>query len=118
MFKSCQDHVVTLGRSHIERIVLAAFARAVDRCPAPELKTVLERLCDLHALATIERDRAWFLEHGRISATRSKAITRHVNRLCGEVRHDAGMLVEAFAIPENVLGAPIAPPPDQTAGNE
>jgi hypothetical protein len=35
--------------------------------------------------------------------------------LCGEVRHDAGMLVEAFGIPENLLGAPIAPRPASDA---
>jgi acyl-CoA oxidase len=115
VFKGCQDHVVTLGRAHVERIVLEAFARAADRCEEPELETILGRLCDLHALATIERDRAWFLEHGRISSPRSKAITRTVNRLCGEVRRDAGMLVEAFGIPENLLGAPIAPRPASDA---
>ena len=111
-FKGCQDRAVTLGRAHVERIVLEAFARAVDRCEAPELQTILSRLCDLHALATIERDRAWFLEHGRISATQSRTITSTVNGLCGEIRDDAGKLVEAFAIPENLLGAPIAPPPE------
>lgn len=69
---------------------------------------MLDRLCALYALSTIERDRGWFLEHGRISAPRSKAIPRAVNRLCGEVRPDAALLVEAFGIPENLIAAPIA----------
>jgi acyl-CoA oxidase len=71
---------------------------------------VLERLCDLHALAEIERDRAWFQEHGRISSTRAKAITRSVNELCEGQRAHAGALVDAFGIPDGLLGAPIGLP--------
>ena len=71
---------------------------------------MLDRLCDLHALAEIERDRAWFQEHGRISSTRAKAITRAVNGLCEGLRAQAGELVDAFGIPDEVLAAPIGLP--------
>lgn len=107
VFGECQDHVVAAGRAHIDRLVLEAFAAAVDRCKNRGLRRVLEPLCDLYALANIERDRAWFQEHGRLSSTRSKAITRGVNRLCAELRPEAGSLVDAFGIPDVVLGAPI-----------
>ena len=49
-----------------------------------------------------------FLEHGRISAARSKAVTAEVNRLCGQLRPHARLLVDAFGIPEAWIGAPIA----------
>jgi acyl-CoA oxidase len=42
-----------------------------------------------------------------MTAQQSKAITRAVNRLCGELREQALPLVDAFAIPESLLG-PIA----------
>jgi acyl-CoA oxidase-like protein len=48
-----------------------------------------------------------FMEHGRLAGPRCKAITRDVNRLCDEVRQCAGRLVDAFGIPDEVLGAPI-----------
>jgi acyl-CoA oxidase len=67
----------------------------------------LGRLCDLYALSNLEGDRAFFQEHGRLSGPRCKAITREVNRLCNEVRTQAGELVDAFAIPNEVLAAPI-----------
>jgi len=111
VFTDCQDQAVILAKAHIDRVVLEAFDVAIARCEDEAVKDTLNRLCDLHALHTIERDRAWFLEHGRMSAPRAKAITRAVNRLCRQVREDAGMLVEAFGIPENLLGAPIAPAP-------
>jgi acyl-CoA oxidase len=110
VFNDCQDHVLAVARAYTEREILEVFAEAVDACPDPDLKPVLERLCDLHALSEIERDRAWFQEHGRISSTRAKAITRSVNGLCEGLRPHALELVDAFGIPDEVLAAPIGLP--------
>ena len=63
-------------------------------------------LCDLHALSTIEADRAWFLEHGRLSASRSKAITREIGELCRRIRPLAVDLVDAFGVPAEMLRSP------------
>jgi acyl-CoA oxidase len=102
-----QDHVVAIARAHVDRLILEAFAAAIERCEDEEVRELLNRVCDLYALVTIENDRAWFQEHGRISSTRAKLITRAVNRLCGELREDAGRLVDGFGIPDAVLRAPI-----------
>jgi len=110
VFNECQDHVVATARAHVNRELLEAFAAAIERCEDPSLAGVLSRLCDLHVLAEIESDRAWFQEHGRISSTRAKLVTRAVNRLCAEVRPDAFALVDAFGIPDAVLAAPIGLP--------
>jgi acyl-CoA oxidase len=100
----CQDHVVATAAAWVDLVVLEAFADAVERCPDPALRAVLDRLCSLHALHRIEAERGWYLEHGRLSPARSKAVTRAVNALCGEVRHDAALLVEAFGVPDQALG--------------
>jgi acyl-CoA oxidase len=63
----------------------------------------LNLLCDLHALATIEADRAWFMEHGRLTSSRSKAISREINALCRKLRPLARDLVDAFGVPEEML---------------
>jgi acyl-CoA oxidase len=107
VFLEVQDHVALAARAHVERLVLEAFARGVDAAPA-EHRELLDKVFDLHALAEIERDRAWFQEHGRISSTRSKAIIRAVNELCAELRPRARELVDAFGIPDAALAAPIA----------
>ena len=57
----------------------------------------------LYALSTIEADRAWFMEHGRLSSARSKAISREVNDLCRKIRPLAVDLVDAFGVPPEVL---------------
>ena len=107
VFASCQDHVVAMARAHAERAVLESFAARVETAD-DMVKPVLERLCDLHALATLEADRAWFLEHGRLSTARSKAITALVGRLCAELAPVAEALTDGFAVPEELVRAPIA----------
>jgi len=110
VFNSAQDHVLETARAHVEREVLEAFVQAIEDCQDPGLREVLGRLCDLHALATLERNRAWYQEHGRISSTRAKMVTRQVNELCWALRPDAVDLVDAFGIPDAVLAAPIGLP--------
>ncbi|MBM6401967.1 acyl-CoA dehydrogenase family protein [Phycicoccus sonneratiae] len=105
VFSAVQDHVIAAARSHVERLVLEAFVERVRAEPPSPSRDVLAALCDLHALATIEADRGWFLEHGRLSAPRSKAITREVSALLRRLRPVALELVEAFGIPSEVLGA-------------
>ena len=107
VFNECQDHVIATAYAHVERDILESFARAVEACGDDQLRPVLDRVCNLHALATIEADRAWFQEHGRISSTRAKAVTRAVNALCDEIRPDALALVDGFGIPDALLRAPI-----------
>ncbi len=70
-------------------------------------KVALNLLCDLFALSSIEADRAWWMEHGRLSSTRSKAISREVSSLCRKLRPIAEDLVDAFGIPREMLHAEI-----------
>jgi acyl-CoA oxidase len=107
VFNDCQDHVIATARAHVERQLFEAFVRALTLAAEGESRDLLARVCDLHALATIEADRAWFQEHGRISSTRAKAVTRTVNALCTELRSAAELLVDAFGIPDEILMAPI-----------
>ncbi|MEU0796994.1 acyl-CoA dehydrogenase [Amycolatopsis sp. NPDC005961] len=107
VFNAAQDHVLRAGRVHVERLVLEAFAAAIPRCEDPDARTLLDRVCDLYALSAIEEDLAWFLGHGRLTASRGKAVTAAVNGLCAQLRPHARTLVDAFAIPEQFLAAPM-----------
>ncbi|PPK67520.1 acyl-CoA dehydrogenase [Actinokineospora auranticolor] len=108
VFNNAQDHVLRAARVHVERVVLEAFVAGVDRCADPDAAALLNRVCDLHVLSAVEADLDWFLGHGRLSTTRAKAVTGAVNDLCRGLRPHAGTLVDAFAIPEPLVGAPIA----------
>src|SRR3954469_4483974 len=99
MFNDVQDHVLKTAQTHIDRVVLEAFVSGIDRTTDPAAKQLLETLCDLYALSTIEADKAWFLEHGRLTAFRAKLLTSTVNQLLKELRPHITTLVDAFAIP-------------------
>jgi len=103
VFNACQDHVLVAARSHIDTRILEAFAHGIEQCEDETSKSMLNRVCDLHALSVIEQHRGWYQEHGRISSTRSKAVIRNVNSLCDELRPHAGDLVDALRVPECVL---------------
>jgi acyl-CoA oxidase len=108
VFNEAQDQVLLAARAHVDRIVAEHFAAAVEDCADQEVREVLGALFALHALALVERERGWYLEHGRLTAAQSKAVIAAVNELCGELAPTATALVEAFAIPDEVLAAPIA----------
>ncbi len=107
VFNDAQDHVLRAGRAHIDRLVLDAFVTAIESCADEDAKALLNRVCDLYALANIEADRAWFLEHGRLTAPVAKKVVAEVNALCKELRPHARTLVDAFAIPEQYVATPL-----------
>ncbi len=111
VFNSAQDHLIEAARAHVDRIVFDSFAAAIDTgagaAADPGARALLEQVLALHALSTIERDRAWFVEHGYLTAARTKAVTAAVNRLCGALRPHARTLVDGFGIPEPLLDCPL-----------
>ncbi len=105
VFSQSQDHVIGCARAHVERLVLEAFVAKARSLPEGDNKVAVNLLCDLHALSVIEGDRGWFLEHGRLSSQRSKAISREITSLCRKIRPLAKDLVDAFGVPEEMLRA-------------
>ncbi len=106
VFSQVQDHVIGAARAHVERRVLDAFVDKIATLEDGDAKVALNLLRDLFALSTIEADRAWFMEHGRLSSQRSKAISREVNDLCRRIRPLAVGLVDAFGVPPEMLRSP------------
>jgi acyl-CoA oxidase len=107
VFRAVQDHASAAANAWLDTTLLEAFVRAIDSCEDEAVKDSLNLLCDLFALYNVESDKGFFQEHGRLASPRTKAVTREVNRLCNEVRQQAGSLVDAFGIPDAILAAPI-----------
>ncbi|MEV4765895.1 acyl-CoA dehydrogenase, partial [Micromonospora chokoriensis] len=107
IFNDVQDHVLSVAAAHIDRVTLEAFVAGVDGTDDPAVRALLSRVCDLYALSVIETNKGWFLEHGRLTPARSKAITGVVNGLLKELRPHMRDLVDGFAIPQEWLHAAI-----------
>jgi acyl-CoA oxidase len=104
-FNAAQPHLIAAAHAHVAVETLEAFTAAIERCPDPGTAQLLGQVCDLYALSTIEAERAWFLEHGRLTAARAKAVTRQVDQLCAALRPHARTLVDGFGIPESWLNS-------------
>lgn len=103
VFSRCQNHLLSAASAHAERIVYEAFLTRVQAMPEGAERAALEQLLSLHALSEIERDRAWWMEHGRLSTERAKAVTRAVDGLCRDLRPHAVRFVDAFGVPDALL---------------
>ncbi|RMB58426.1 acyl-CoA dehydrogenase family protein [Tessaracoccus antarcticus] len=96
----CQEHMLEAARAHTDRTVLEAFVGGISQCHDEYIKALLIKICDLYALATIEENRAWYMEHNRIDGARSKAISAAVESLNMQLRDKALELVEGMGVPE------------------
>ncbi len=112
VFNTAQDHLLDAARAHIDRVTLEAFVTAIDEAPQGPGRDLLETVCDLFVFSTVEANRAWFIEHGRLSTSQSKGVLTRVNELCGELRPHARTLVDAFGIPDEWLTTEMLPDPD------
>lgn len=103
----CQNHMLVLAEAYVERIVLENFIAVVQKVEDPDLKKQLKTMCDLYALSTLDQHKGWFLEKDYMEGVKTKAIRQMVEKLSKNLRNDALFLVEAFAIPDQCLGAEI-----------
>jgi len=103
-----QQQLVDLAIAAADRDAYTAAAARLATVEDDGARTALQTLLALFALHTVESHAAWYLEHGYLEAAKLRAIRDEVTALCAEVRPDAVPLVDAFAIPDNCLGAPIA----------
>jgi acyl-CoA oxidase len=99
--------VVAVADAFGEHLALRWFADS--EAAAPEAaRPLLAVLGDLHALALLERRAAWFIETGYFEPGKARAIRKLVEQLLVELAPLARTVVDAFAIPDACLAAPIA----------
>lgn len=106
-FNVAQHHLVQVGFAYIERMVLEKFIEQVNQTTDAGCKAILKKLCDLFALSLIDKNKGWYLEQGYMEGVKTKAIRKLMNQLCWDIRQEAVPLVDAFAIPDSCLAAPI-----------
>lgn len=107
VFNSAQDLLLVAARAHVDTLVERSFADKLATIDDPAVRALLERVYDLHVLSVIDRERAWYLETGRLTAAESRSIRPLVNGLRRELRPYARTLVDGFGIPDEWLACPM-----------
>jgi acyl-CoA oxidase len=103
-----QEHMIAAARAYVDHLALSWFEAEIAKIPAGETRDWLTRLGDLHALSRLEEEAAWYLESGYWEPVKARAIRKEVEALMADITPAARSLVDAFAIPDACLAAPIA----------
>ena len=106
-FLRCQTHMIATADAYIDQVTLGSFIKAIDNCKNPATKKMLNTLCDLYALTNIHDNKGWFLESDYMEGSKTKKIRQVISKLYQDIRPNALKLVDAFGIPEEMLGAEI-----------
>ncbi|PWD51730.1 acyl-CoA dehydrogenase [Serinibacter arcticus] len=107
-FDANQAELVEAARAHGELLQWESFTAALEAVTEPATRRVMVWLRDLFALTTIEKNLAWYLVNGRLSAQRARTVTSYVERLLLRLRPHALELIEAFGYGPEHLRAAIA----------
>ena len=109
LFNQNQNELIEAAYAHAELLEWEAFSERLATIEHAGNKRVLTWLRDLFGFTLIEKHLAWYLIHGRLSATRASAITDYIDdRLLPRLRPHAVALTDAFQFSAEHLRAPIA----------
>ncbi|KAM9326328.1 peroxisomal acyl-coenzyme A oxidase 2 [Gastrophryne carolinensis] len=96
--------LVKASMAHLHYLTVKTFSSNLSSLSAPpEIKRVLKRLCDLHALHGIFTNGGDFLQHGYLSSRQLELATETYLGLLAELRKDAVLLVDAFDFTDGQL---------------
>lgn len=102
-FNAQQHALIEAARAHADLLLWEAFTAGLAAVEDAGTRQVLTWLRDLFGLTLIERNMAWYLMRGRLSAGRARTVTSYVDRLLERLRPHAQDLVDAFGYgPEHV----------------
>lgn len=105
-FLDVQPHAISAARAATELDVYSSVRRLVIDDPA--LAGLIRELGTLFALWRVEADLPWLMESGLVTLNGAKQVRAAVTSLCEQIAPWSLHLVDAFAIPDEVLAAPIA----------
>lgn len=106
-YLKCQMHMIELATAYVDRLALKSMYNKIQALDKSPERAALEKMYTLFGLCVIEDNKDFFLENDYMDGGMTKAIRRQVTKLCQEVREHAEAYVDAFLIPEELLGARI-----------
>ncbi len=118
LFNEHQHELIEMARAHADLLHWEAFTQALDTIEDAGTRQVLTWVRDLFGLTVIERNLAWYLINGRLSAQRARTVTGYIDRLVARLRPHAQDLVDAWGYGPEHLRAKIASGAEQVRQDE
>jgi acyl-CoA oxidase len=107
-FLDVQPHALHAARAEVEVWLHRAMSGFVDRAEDEGLTDTLASVEALSDLRNIGDDLGWFLQHGLLTSAGASDVRDSIVELSQTLAGDARHLVDGFAIPDEILSAPIA----------
>jgi len=108
IFDENQVALIEAAKAHADLLRWSAFTEALVTIADPGTRRVMTWVRDVFGLTVIERNLAWYLLNGRLSAQRARTVTSYVDRLLLRLRPHAVDLVDAWGYGPEHLRAAIA----------
>jgi len=103
LFNTHQHELIEAARAHADLVQWEAFSKALGDVVDPDTQLVLTWVRDLYGLSVIEKNLAWYLINGRLTAQRARTVSSYTDRLVARLRPYAQDLVDGFGYgPEHV----------------
>jgi len=103
LFNTHQHELIEAARAHADLVQWEAFSKALGDVDDPGTQLVLTWVRDLYGLSVIEKNLAWYLVNGRLTAQRARTVSSYTDRLVARLRPYAQDLVDGFGYgPEHV----------------
>ena len=103
----CSDLVQGAARAYGERLVSEQCKAARGKGDA-SLSDILEKLHKLYIMNILEGDLGWFITNEVMPIEIGKGVSAASARLCKEIAPQSLALVDAFALTDSMISAPIA----------
>ena len=104
------DAALALAEAHGAGLIWRASQRASAATTDPQRADLLRDLATYHALETVHEHSGWLLSTKTLTPDQVSNIPAKLDELCDTLLPYALALVDAFEIPDELLGAPITPP--------
>ncbi len=101
-FLRCQNHMIALAHAYVDRVILKAYHKALETCPM-EIQPTLRHCAEIYALDMISRHKDYYLEHGYMEGSKTKAVRRILRQRIQSLKGSSLALVEAWGIPHSCL---------------
>ncbi|ORY04711.1 acyl-CoA oxidase [Basidiobolus meristosporus CBS 931.73] len=102
----CAVERLHAARMHSFAYIYKNFLAAISEAPI-SLKPILEQLCLLYGLHSIQQNSGQFLASEYFEAKHLELIDSTVNRLCLAIRRDAVPLVDSFNYSDHIINSPL-----------
>ncbi|MEU9187856.1 acyl-CoA dehydrogenase [Streptomyces sp. NPDC048484] len=113
LFDAWNHHLnsaLAMTTAHGERLAHNCLRQAATEARSPRVREALRLLAAVHGLARIERNSGQYLAHGALTARQTTRLPALLEELCARLLPHADLLVDGFALSDELLRAPALSP--------